>query len=60
MAHERRPPPGYERCFRPTMILRTGVDVDPAVMRDESLRTRPLLDEEIVACEREFRSRVAR
>ncbi len=44
MGHDRMPPPGYVECFRPNLSIEDGS------MRLES-RARPLLDDEIRACE---------
>ncbi len=44
MAHDRRPPPGYVRCFRPNLRFERG----RAVVRR---RSAPLTDDEIRACE---------
>jgi arabinofuranosyltransferase len=47
MAHDRWPPPGYVECFRPNVEYRWREEVKIVVRA----RSRPLTDEEIMACE---------
>lgn len=47
MAHDRSPPPGYVRCFRPNVEMRRrDIKIHP--------RAAPLTREQIIACERHF------
>lgn len=51
MAHDRRPPKGYVGCFKPNVTTAGGRAI---------VRTRPLSDDRVRACERRFFEQVSR
>lgn len=58
MAHERRPPEGYEDCFRPNLLLVATPNTTPRIYERDEARTSPLTDEEIRRCEARYRATV--
>jgi arabinofuranosyltransferase len=58
MAHERRAPGEYERCYRPNLLLWMGRGSPPTIMRRDDFRERPLTDADIAQCEARFRALV--
>jgi arabinofuranosyltransferase len=50
MAHDRRPPPGYVKCFEPNLQIFVG----PPPTYTVGPRVEPLSDEKIVECETSF------
>jgi len=53
MAHDRRPPPGYVKCFAPNVKVRAGrVRIEP--------RVEPLDPDDVIRCETRFMEQVLR